>query len=323
MNDTKKSQYTKAQRVIELYRRIRNGIAETREKEAEVLGVSSESIKKYIQELRDIWGADIIYKNKRYILVNEGYLGILKNTYPITAYDAVIIMTTLMQASPFIETKIEIIKSALLSILLKEDVALFKRIFIQERDTFTRETSQIEWNMQAIVQAISKGKLLSITYKHANGEIDTYTYVPYTMAYDLGKYYLIAQRYDKDTIKHLRLDRIKLITVKDEKAPKIASIDITSYLKKTWYMYTGEETKVRVKFKNKCKNVACERKINEGYMITQGKDYFIYEFICNGTQGIKLWLMGFGADAEILEPIELRNEIINDVKKMLTVYQSE
>lgn len=321
MNNTKKSQYTKAQRVIELYRRIRNGIAETREKEAEVLGVSPESIKKYIQELRDVWGADITYKNKRYILVNEGYLGILKNTYPITAYDAVIIMTTLMQASPFIQTKIEIIKSALLSILPREDVDLFKRIFTQEKDILVREGSQIEWNMQAIVQAISKGRLLSITYKHANGEIDTYTYIPYTMAYDIGKYYLIAKRYDHDTIKHLRLDRIKLITVKNEKAAKIPNIDITSYLKKTWYMYTGEEIKVKVKFKNKCKNVVCERKMNEGYIIEEGEEHFIYEFLCNGTQGIKLWLMGFGADAEILEPIEFRNEIKENIQKMITIYQ--
>lgn len=31
--------------------------------------------------------------------------------------------------------------------------------------------------------------------------------------------------------------------------------------------------------------------------------------------------MGFGADVEILEPIELRNEIEEDIQKMITIYQ--
>lgn len=108
------------------------------------------------------------------------------------------------------------------------------------------------------------------------------------MAYDLGKYYLIAKRYDNGVIKHLRLDRIKFITVKEEKAPKIADIDITDYLKKTWYMYTGEETKVKVKSRNICKKVVRERKMNEGHVIEEDEEYFIYEVLCNGTQGIKL-----------------------------------
>ena len=43
--------------------------------------------------------ADIKYKGGKYVLLNEGYLGHLKNTYPLTAYDMAIILTTLMQAA--------------------------------------------------------------------------------------------------------------------------------------------------------------------------------------------------------------------------------
>ena len=61
--------------------------------------------------------------------------------------------------------------------------------------------------------------------------------------------------------------------------------------------------------------------MNEGHMIEEENEYFIYEFICNGIKGIKLWLMGFGAEAEVLEPITLRNEIAEEVEKMFAVYQ--
>lgn len=314
---------TKAQKVLELYRRISEGIAGTMKDEAKSLGVSKESIKLYIRELREVWGADIIYENKRYKLGdNKGDLELLKCVYPITAYDAIVIMTTLVQAAPFMETKIEIIKHALLSILPEGEAKLFKNIYVQDKK-YTEQGNQVEYVLQEIVQAISKHRLVGISYRHANDEIDSYAYIPYTLAYDLGKYYLIAKRVDDAQIKHLRLDRIKLIQIKEEKAPKITQLDITDYLRKTWYMYSGEETKVRVKFKSICKKVVVERKMNEGHIIEEQEDYFIYEFICNGYQGIKLWLMGFGADAEVLEPIELRNQIKNDAKKMSIIYEKE
>lgn len=316
------SKEIRAQKVIKLYRRINNGIAGTMEDEAKELGVSKESVKLYIKELREVWGADIIYENRKYRLGdNKGDLERLKCVYPITAYDAVVIMTTLIQAAPFMETKIEIIKYALLSILPEEDARLFKKIFVQEKNKNLSQENQIECTMQEIVQAISKHRLVAISYRHANNEIDSYTYIPYTLAYDLGKYYLIAERAKDNRISHLRIDRIKLLHIKEEIAPKINHLDITNYLKKTWYMYSGEETRVRVKFKNNCKKVVVERKMNDGHMIEEENEYFIYEFICNGIKGIKLWLMGFGAEAEVLEPITLRDEIAEEVEKMFAVYQ--
>lgn len=313
--------YTKAQRVIELYRRIRCGLATTKKEEAEVFGVSEETIKNYIEELRSIWGVDIKYKGGKYVLLNEGALGHLKSTYPLTTYDAVIILTTLMQAAPFMETKIEIIKSTLLSILPEEDAKLFRRVFHEPHMSIV-STSEVEKNIQIIIQAISKGKCVSITYRGADGTFSNHIYNPYTMAYDQGKYYLIARRDDKESIIHLRLDRIKLMTIVEKDALKITNLEVSEYLKKTWYMYGGDETRVRVKFKNQCKKVVLERKINQGIMIEEHEEYFIYEFICNGIKGIKLWLMGFGEEVEILAPMELREEIKESVFKMMKIYSN-
>ena len=294
--------------------------------EAKRLGVSEGTIKNYIKELRIIWEADIEYKDGKYILVHEGKLGQLKNTYPLTACDAIIIMTTLMQAVPFMQTKINIIKSALLAILSDEDEKLFKEHFIEVSKNIgvgniTDRGNNVEHNIRKLVEAISKGKLVKITYISPQKAPSTHTYIPGTLAYDQGKYYIIAKRCDKEGILHLRIDRIKIIEILIQKSPKINIGEISQYLKRTWYMYTGDEIKVKVRFKNNCKPVVKGRTINEGMMIEQGGDDFIYEFTCNGTVGIKLWLMGFGADAEVLEPKELREEIKESVKEMIKVYE--
>ena len=57
-------------------------------------------------------------------------------------------------------------------------------------------------------------------------------------------------------------------------------------------------------------------------MIEEHEEYFIYEFICNGINGIKLWLMGFGEEVEILAPMELREEIKESVFKMMKIYSN-
>jgi len=95
---------------------------------------------------------------------------------------------------------------------------------------------------------------------------------------------------------------------------------VHDYLKRTWYMYGGDETRVKVKFNNRCYKIVTEKSLLEGSLIEENEDNFIYEFVCNGTFGIKLWIMGFGADAEVIAPVVFREEIIDSIKNMNKVY---
>ena len=327
MNQEDVADYTKLERIHELYRRIRCNEMTSRKIEAEILGVSEATIKNYIQELRNVWEADIEYKNGKYVLMHEGKLGQLKSTYPLTACDAIIIMTTLMQAAPFMQTKINIIKSELMAILSDTDKKLFKAHFIEPNSNvgvdsnIGADNSSVEHNIRKLVEAISKGKLVSIAYISPGKVPSARTYIPVTLAYDQGKYYIIAKRCDKEGVLHLRIDRIKRIEILQENTSPINIAEMSQYLKKTWYMYTGSETKVEVRFKNNCKPVVKGRTINEGRMIEENDNDFIYEFICNGTAGIKIWLMGFGPDAEVIAPKELREEIRESVKEMIKIYE--
>nr|WP_310889519.1 WYL domain-containing protein [Clostridium estertheticum] len=106
----------------------------------------------------------------------------------------------------------------------------------------------------------------------------------------------------------------------EEDGKRDIKFNVYDYLKRTWYMYGGDETIVRVKFDKCCYKVVTEKSLLEGSLIEENEDYFVYEFVCNGTYGIKLWIMGFGADAEVIEPVEFREEIIESIRKMNKVY---
>ncbi|MCB2291676.1 WYL domain-containing protein [Clostridium sp. CS001] len=152
------------------------------------------------------------------------------------------------------------------------------------------------------------------------GNHKTHTIIPYSFACELGKYYIIGYLESKDCLIHYRIDRISKVSVLEEDGKRNSKFNVYDYLKRTWYMYGGDETRVKVKFSKNCYKAVTEKSLLDGSLIEENEDYFVYEFICNGTYGIKMWLMGFGAEAEVIEPVEFREEVIESVRNMVKVY---
>lgn len=311
--------YTKTQRVLEVYRLIRSGTATGREQLSELLGVSIKTITNDIRELREVWQADIVYRKDRYVLEQEGILENLKMTQPLQADDISLLLVTLMSSAPFMETKIDIIKHELMKMMPDKEAKKLEKILYIPKSQI-QQAGVIEQVVKELSQVIGKGNKVKITYGNLKNEIKTKKYKLYTLACDQGKYYAIVRRDEDDKIVHLRLDRIKNVEILKERATQIDEFNLIEYLKKTWYMYGGEETKVKVRFANQCMPAVLERNMSKGELLEQEEEHFIYEFTCNGTDGIKLWLMGFMSQAEILEPFELRREIANQVKEMIKIY---
>lgn len=59
-----------------------------------------------------------------------------------------------------------------------------------------------------------------------------------------------------------------------------------------------------------------------GEIVEEREDSFIYEITVNGTQEIKPWLRSFGSSCEVLEPVQLRRELIAEWKEIRAYYES-
>lgn len=315
----------KLRRVFDTYLLIRKEEAVTKMELADKFGVSLDTIKNYVSELRRYFDVDIKNDGKRYIIKDGGDFEALKSNDKIStddlisADDVILVISALIQSNAFMETKMSIIRNSLLKALPpKEAKKLKDMLFFDKRDN--GKDRIIEENVKKIRNAIAKEKKISFSYKDYEDKIKQYTMIPYSFACDLGKYYIIGKRDDKETLSHMRIDRIITLKVLDVTGKKEEKFNVYNYLKKTWYMFGGEETKVVVRFINKCKKLVLERNMSLGRIIREDEEYFDYEFICNGTGGIKIWLMGLGGEAEVLEPESLRNEIKKSVEEMMKIY---
>lgn len=315
----------KVRRVFDTYIAVKNGDAVTKSDLALKFNVSLDTIKNYVAELRNDFYVDIRNDGKKYVIKNDGEFNLLKENDSIdtdnlvSADDVILVISALIQSNAFMETKMSIIRNSLLKALPPKEAKKLKDMIVFDRKGDGKDRS-IEENVKKIRSAIATEKKISFTYRDYEDKIKKHTMIPYSFACDLGKYYIIGKRDDKETLSHMRIDRIMTLSVSDVAGKKEEKFNVYDYLKKTWYMFGGEENKVVVRFLKKCKKVVIERNMSVGRIIREDDEYFDYEFTCNGTKGIKLWLMGFGGEAEVLEPESLRNEIKESVEEMMKIY---
>lgn len=195
-------------------------------------------------------------------------------------------------------------------------------------------------NIEILDEAIRKNRKVSFRYieygtdkkahvkKRPDGTVREYIISPYQMAANEGKYYLICN-YDKyDDISNYRVDRIKDVKILDESAKPFESlkwsngnrIDIAEYMNEHIYMYSSGS--VRVKFR-----------INRP-MITDMIDFFgrnvnfsdedengVTVMVKTNEASIKQFAKSFAPDVEILEPLELRNQVKEELESALKAYK--
>lgn len=315
------SDYKKTRRVFEMFFLIKSGQVTTKKNLAALFDTTIDTIENYVDELNSDFRTYIHIKKgtDTYIIEEEGIMGLLKRSYPLTADDVMIILSSLTQSQSFMETKMSIIKNSLLGILPEEESRKLEDMLHFEKRKGHNDQN-IEFNITKIRKAIAEEKKITFMYTNSEGSRKSHKIVPYSFACELGKYYIIGKPDEKNSLIHLRIDRMGDVRILEEEGKRLTAFNVYNYLKKTWYMYSGPETRVLVKFKNGCKKVVTERNMAEGRVVEEDKDYFTYEFICNGTNGIKLWLMGFGGDAEVLKPLEFREEMKKTVESMTKVY---
>jgi|GEM_PF-1609666 len=321
------SDYGKSRKLLETFRLIKSGIAATPQEIADIFEISPDNIHNYVKELNEEWETDIIYdKSEKIYKINEeddvngdGILEANKYIQPVTADDVNLILVSLIQSQTFMETKMAVIKNSLLGLLPKKEAIKLKDMLHFEKNSNT-DHQYIELNVKNLRTAIAEEKKVSFSYNSAVGNHKIHTIIPYSFACELGKYYIIGYLERKDCLIHFRIDRILNVNILEEEGKRDRKFNVYEYLKRTWYMYGGEETRITVKFINRCYKVVTEKSLLEGSLIEENEDYFVYEFVCNGTYGIKLWIMGFGGDAEVIKPVEFREEIIESIKNMNMVY---
>jgi predicted DNA-binding transcriptional regulator YafY len=106
---------------------------------------------------------------------------------------------------------------------------------------------------------------------------DFYEVSPYALTWDDENYYMVAFDSDAEIIKHYRVDKMADISITDQERDgkeHFESLDMGTYAKKVFGMFSGEERSVRLKVANHLVGAILDRFGKDVSIVPDGDDHF-------------------------------------------------
>lgn len=155
--------------------------------------------------------------------------------------------------------------------------------------------------------------------------------LPLRIVYDhqYGRWYLLA--HGREGLRKYRMEGMTQIEeheAVDEAWYGQKQTELDDKLRYSWLIDTGPAVRVRARFfspEGSEPNFVKERVLLQGQwgeIVQEEEQSFIYEITVNGITEIKPWLRSFGSSCEVLEPRQLRQEMIAEWKEIRDYYES-
>lgn len=206
---------------------------------------------------------------------------------------------------------------------------LHRQVYVQGR--IKAENEQIYYNVDAIQQAIAKGRQISFlyfcytvdkekTYRHDGNR---YAASPYALTWNGECYYMIAFYEEYGELSQFRVDKMENIEVLDEKCLPIPGnrfFDPASYQNKLFNMFGGKEEDIRIAFDESMAGVVLDRFGREIVLHRLEEGRFFIDIRAFASPQLLGWLFAFGGRAQILKPENLIGQFLQLAEECFSQY---
>ena len=101
-----------------------------------------------------------------------------------------------------------------------------------------------------------------------------------------------------------------------------ATFSLDEYFKGSWEVFTGAPVTIKLRFSARAARLVEEVRWHVSQKLspaTEGRLNFEAEMPLSPE--LTSWVLSWGSDCEVIEPAELRGQILSDLRKMLEKYQ--
>ncbi|MBB3208221.1 putative DNA-binding transcriptional regulator YafY [Rhodopirellula rubra] len=179
--------------------------------------------------------------------------------------------------------------------------------------------------VDALMIGMESRKATFISYHSARStEPVTYDIHPYAVAEHQGTLYVVGHSCEHHEIRTWKVERISDAEVTPVPFVRPAGFDIKTHMKGAFGVVSGQTpVTVRVRFTGSAARYAAEKLMHPSQQVVTATDgTAVATFRLTSTLEIKSWIQSFGPAAEVLEPEELQQEIIEELKQSLAQYES-
>ncbi|MFP8870289.1 MAG: WYL domain-containing protein [Myxococcota bacterium] len=144
---------------------------------------------------------------------------------------------------------------------------------------------------------------------------------PYRVWYRSGGLYVIGHDHQSGEIRTFAIDRIVEIEATDKSFEVAPSFDFDTFVSSAFGVISETPVAVRIRFDSDWKNHVMEHTWHPSQKITELPDGGLeLTMEVGGTTEVRNWVMSFGAGAEVIEPSELRADVITELERVTARY---
>lgn len=177
--------------------------------------------------------------------------------------------------------------------------------------------------IEQIRQAIEKGKTVDMTYRPLRTSRPGKKKInPYRLWYYNGTLYLIGYSHERKEIRTYSVDRVGTIKITDKSFQMPLYFSIEDYFRDAFGVFRGKPEPVELVFEPSA-SIWVREKIwhsSQKFTMLRGQKIRMNLDVAVTPELIQ-WVLGFGAQVEVIQPASLRRAIENESWKLLEKYQ--
>jgi len=178
--------------------------------------------------------------------------------------------------------------------------------------------------VSALSRACLEHRKVEVNYRAGDDQTKTYAFSPYCIAYYGGELYTIGWSDLRESVRTLRVDRIKSIRPMGQKFERPKDFDPEDYLGRSFGIYSeGAQEKVQIEFAKEASRTVLEREWHPTQRLEQGAGGKVtLKMTVQGLAEVARWVLYHAPYAKALEPKELRAMVAENASKALAAHKS-
>lgn len=319
---------SKQYRVLEIFFRALRGEDISIQKLADEYCVSTKSVSRSISDLksfladnRELVGnteLEYSHKDKCYKLFMDEFL---------SSKELFALIEVMIGARAFSREELLILVDKLKRFTTGEDKTKLAELIRKELYHYPEvkhDCESVQDRLWQIINCITEKKEISIEYYRMDRKWVTHRLRPASVMFTDYYFYLIAFMCEGKTDKpyYFRLDRIKDIIEhrKNFETYDIPSFDEGELRKRSLFMWPGELRTIRFEFSGPSVQAALDKLPTAKIIERLSENKYLIEAEVYGD-GIKMWLLSQGTWVKVIAPIELVENIKNELSMMSSNYE--
>lgn len=207
------------------------------------------------------------------------------------------------------------------------------RGFIDNRNKGDNE--EIYYTIDALERAIQEKKKVEFSYlRHTLTEgrkptLESKQRIvsPYALIWADDHYYLICNYEKYNNLIHLRLDRMKGVSILAEPYRHFSEVsdyqtdfNVADYVGKVFHMFSGAEEEIVLDCSNDILEQVIDRFSDQIFIRESGVGRFVFHCRACVSDGLVAWIMQFGEQMRVERPAALQERLVTAAKEILANY---